>query len=147
MSGKKDQRVRGHLAHLGASGLLIERNTELGAIHHGPLRPIDNFYDSTLLLIPCNWTHPLSAKVSPLAWEQACWGCWVKSRWADMEKTKPVVTFHPKLIWDWRASICSQIFSASQNTNGEHLGRPKKVTTRLFPFLGKTELEKLRYSW
>lgn len=67
MSGKEDQGVRGHLAHLGASGLLIGRDTELGAIHHGQLRPIDNFYDSTLLLIPCNWTHPLFVKVSPLA--------------------------------------------------------------------------------
>lgn len=67
MSGKEDQRVRGYLAHLGASGLLIGRGTELGDIHHGPLRPIDNFYDSNLLLIPCNWTHPLSVKVSPLA--------------------------------------------------------------------------------
>lgn len=67
MSGKEYQKVRGHVAHLGASGLLIGRDTELGAIHHGPLRPIDNLYDRTLLLIPSNWTHPLSVKVSPLA--------------------------------------------------------------------------------
>lgn len=32
-------RVKGHLAHLGASGLLICGDTQLPAIHHGPLRP------------------------------------------------------------------------------------------------------------
>lgn len=79
---------RGYLAHLGASGLLIGRGTELGAIHHRPLRPIDYFYDSNLLLIPCNWTHPLSVKVSPLDWEGACWGCWVKGRGASIVGNK-----------------------------------------------------------
>lgn len=52
MSGKEDQKVRGHLAHLDTSGLLIGRDKELGAIHHRPLRPVDIVYDSTLLLIP-----------------------------------------------------------------------------------------------
>lgn len=105
MSGKEEQRVRGHLAHLGASVLLIGRETELGAIHHRPLRPTDNFYDSTLLLIPCNWTHPLSLRVSLLAWEHACWGYWMKGRSADVEKTSPVFSFHPRQLWDWRSSF------------------------------------------
>lgn len=71
------QRAKGYLAHLGASGLLIGGDTQLPAIHHWPLRPLDNFYDSVLLLSSCNWPHPLSFKVSPLAREQAWWGCWV----------------------------------------------------------------------
>lgn len=72
-----ERRARGHLAHLGASGLLIGGDTQLRAIHHGPLRPLDNSYDSALLLSSCNWPHPLSFKVSPLAWELEWWGCWV----------------------------------------------------------------------
>ncbi len=68
-----ERRAGGHLAHLGASGLLIGRDTQLQAIHHRPLRPLDNSYDSALLLSSCNWPHPLSFKVSPLAWEQAWW--------------------------------------------------------------------------
>lgn len=39
-------RARGYLAHLGASGLLIGEDTQLQAIHHRPLRPQDNSYDS-----------------------------------------------------------------------------------------------------
>lgn len=38
--------ARGHRAHLGASGLLIGGDTQLRAIHHRPLRPLDNSYDS-----------------------------------------------------------------------------------------------------
>lgn len=94
MSGEEEQRVRWHLAHLGASGLLIGRDTELGSIHHRPLGPIDNFDDSTLVLIPCNWTHPLSLKVSPLEREQV--RSWVKGGGADMEKTRAVVSFNPR---------------------------------------------------
>lgn len=33
---------RGHQAHLGDSGLLIGGDTQLLAIHHRPLRPLDN---------------------------------------------------------------------------------------------------------
>lgn len=57
----------GHLAHLGASGLLIGGDTQLRAIHHRPLRPLDNSYDTALLLSSCNWPHPLSFKASALA--------------------------------------------------------------------------------
>lgn len=67
----REREREGHLAHLGASGLLIGRDTQLPAIHHGPLRPLDNFYDSTLLLSSCNWPHPLSFRVSSLAREHA----------------------------------------------------------------------------
>lgn len=66
-----------YLAHLGASGLLIGRDTQPPAIHHRPLRPLDNSDDSALLLSSCNWPHPLSFKVSPLAWEREWWGCCV----------------------------------------------------------------------
>lgn len=111
MSRKEEQRVRGHLPHLGASVLLIEGDTELGAIHHRPLRPVDKFYDSTLLLIPCNWTHPLSLKVSPLAWEQVCWRCWMKGRDAERLKTSPVFSFHPKQlgmsIFEGKTALCT----------------------------------------
>lgn len=73
--GRGERRARGHLAHLGASGLLIGEDTQLPAIHHRPLRPLDNSYDSALLMLSiCNWPHPLAFKVSPLAWEQACRG-------------------------------------------------------------------------
>lgn len=74
---RRVQGARGHLAHLGASGLLIGGDTQLQAIHHRPLRSLDNFYDSALLLNTCNWPHPLSFKVSPQAWELAWWGCLV----------------------------------------------------------------------
>lgn len=66
-------RERGGI-YLDASGLLIGRDTQLPAIHHRPLRPLDNSYDTALLLSSCNWPHPLSFKVSPLAWERALWG-------------------------------------------------------------------------
>lgn len=151
MSRKEEQRVRWHLAHLGASGLLIGRDTELGSIHHRPLRPIDNFDDSRPVLFPWNWTHPLSLKVSPLAWDQACWRCWVKGRGADMEKTRAVVSFKPRQMWDSRANRGKTICSARHNTIGEHFGRQQRqkchnVIVSIY-FLGKPVLEKLHYSW
>lgn len=64
---REEQRARGHLAHLGDSGLLIGGDTQLLAIHHRPLRPLDNSYDSALQLSRSNWPHPLSFKVRPLS--------------------------------------------------------------------------------
>lgn len=141
MSGKEDQRVRGHLAHLGASGLLIGRDTELGAIHHGPLRPIDNFYDSTLLLIPCNWTHPLFVKVSPLAWERGVLRMLGQRQRGRHGKDQT----HPKQTWARRASIVGNKYSLPARTQmGNTFGDRKNVRTRLFPFLGKAACS---YSW
>lgn len=62
----------GHLAHLGASGLLIGGDTQLPAIHQGPLRPLDNSYDSAQLQLATS-----IIPITPLAWEWAWWGWWV----------------------------------------------------------------------
>lgn len=141
MNGMDDQRVRGHLAHLGASGLLIGRDTALGAIHHGPLGPIDTV---SLMIVPI--ADPLQLDTSiirqckPPSLRTGMLRMLGERQGGDMEKLPRKANLRLK------GQHCGkQIFSASQNTNGEYRKKKKNVTTQLFPFLGKTVLEKLHY--
>lgn len=160
MCGWGERRTRGHLAHLGASGLLIGGDTQLPAIHHRPLRPLDNSNDSALLLSTCNWPHPLSFKVSPLTWEQTWWGCWVtgcRGAGMEMEKARPLVRslylrqmytrqelrLKGRVLWKralWQPEQSWETVCLHQ-LEGE-----KNVTAVLFPFLGQTLLARLFYS-